>query len=434
MNNNSPASHQDDEIDLFELMATLWQNKWIIVGITFLCTILAIIASYLITPTYRTESVLKPITPNSLYVLSNLNQYAITPESLFLSVEKELYSYDNREKFLLANEALLGNILKDVPPTQKEQVIDRFLTANLAITPSAKDASQQSLTIALTYPQGTQGPQIVNHFVTAMTDKVKKEIPTTIQTKIGLQRVETQNQLAVLLAGHEASINSSVAKLTEEDALKKLQLQDELAATQLVLRTQRSNRIEALNEAISIAETLNFQKPTSPGMESNKAQSSNILRAELVQQQIPLYFLGTEALTAERDALLKRTSDDFTSPRIAAIEGELLLLENNRKIEMLKARDHQDLFLDEIMSLKQKLAELSIKEKGVKDSVAPFLPTFDIVNIDEKAIAPLSPLKPNKKLITIIGFLLGGMIGVIFVLLRQGIRNYQKKSQQKTAL
>ena len=434
MNNNSPASHQDDEIDLFELMATLWQNKWIIVGITFLCTILAIIASYLITPTYRTESVLKPITPNSLYVLSNLNQYAITPESLFLSVEKELYSYDNREKFLLANETLLGNILKDVDPTKKEQVIDRFLTANLAITPSAKDASQQSLTIALTYPQGTQGPQIVNHFVTAMTDKVKKEIPTTIQTKIGLQRVETQNQLAVLLAGHEASINSSVAKLTEEDALKKLQLQDELAATQLVLRTQRSNRIEALNEAISIAETLNFQKPTSPGMESNKAQSSNILRAELVQQQIPLYFLGTEALTAERDALLKRTSDDFTSPRIAAIEGELLLLENNRKIEMLKARDHQDLFLDEIMSLKQKLAELSIKEKGVKDSVAPFLPTFDIVNIDEKAIAPLSPLKPNKKLITIIGFLLGGMIGVIFVLLRQGIRNYQKKSQQKTAL
>lgn len=434
MNNNSPASHQDDEIDLFELMATLWQNKWIIVGITFLCTILAIIASYLITPTYRTESVLKPITPNSLYVLSNLNQYAITPESLFLSVEKELYSYDNREKFLLANEELLGNILKDVPPTQKEQVIDRFLTANLTITPSAKDASQQSLTIALTYPKGTQGPQIVNHFVTAMTDKVKQEIPTTIQTTIGLQRVETQNQLAVLLAGYEASINSSVAKLTEEDALKKLQLQDELAATQLVLRTQRSNRIEALNEAISIAETLNFQKPTSPGMESNKAQSSNILRAELVQQQIPLYFLGTEALTAERDALLKRTSDDFTSPRIAAIEGELLLLENNRKIEMLKARDHQDLFLDEIMSLKQKLAELSIKEKGVKDSVAPFLPTFDIVNIDEKAITPLSPLKPNKKLITIIGFLLGGMIGVIFVLLRQGIRNYQKKLQQTTSL
>ena len=50
-------------------------------------------------------------------------------------------------------------------------------------------------------------------------------------------------------------------------------------------------------------------------------------------------------------------------------------------------------------------------------------------NISQTASLPGAPIKPNKKLIVVIGFLLGGMLAVMFVLLRQAIRNYQLRSK-----
>ena len=62
--------------------------------------------------------------------------------------------------------------------------------------------------------------------------------------------------------------------------------------------------------------------------------------------------MGTEALEAERKALQSRESDDFTEPRIVEINKELQLLENNRTIETLQARENEDLFLAELAMMR----------------------------------------------------------------------------------
>lgn len=428
---NIPTPQHDDEIDLLELMMTLWNQKWIIAGFTALCTLIAIIVAFMITPVYKTDSVIKPVNPHALYTLNNLGIYSVSSEGLFSSVEKELHSYNNREQFFLDNEQFFESILADVPEERREQVINRFISQNFKVKYPDKDETQKMIIVEMSYPQGINGPRVVNQFVNAMIDKVKAEIPEIVNTRIEFQRKDLQNQLAVLLAGYEAKVEANIATLTEKDELKRLQLQDELTALKAALKKQRENRIETLNEAIKIAEQLGFVKPTSPSSESSRSKSGNVIHAEINQQQMPLYFLGTEALTAERDTLLKRESDDFTSGRITEIEKELRLLENNRKIQLLEARTQPDLFLDEITAIKQKIAELNIAEKKTIDLINSHLPTIEIVNIDERAITPLSPLKPNKKLIAIIGLLLGGMLGVIFVLFREAMRNYQRRAAGK---
>lgn len=425
---NPQPSRNDDEIDLFELVMTLWRSKGIIIVITLICTIIAIVAAYKITPSYRTQSVLKPINPSTLYAFKSLNGYAVTADSLYADVEKELHSYRNQEQFLLENEALLGTILTETEPDLKEQVADKFLTQNFKIKAPEKEATAKKIVLELTYPQGVKGPTLLNNFVKFTSDKVKLAVPEAIKTQIATERMDLQDQLAILLTGYNTSIESDVAKLTEKDTLKQLQLQDELNSLQQELKRKRDNRIAVLNEAIDIATTLGFKKPTSYNAESNKSQSANVIRAEITQQQTPLYFLGTEVLTAERDALLARENDDFTSNRIAEIESELRLLKNNRAIEVLTARENPDLFFNEITTIKQKLTELNIIERSINDTIIPLLPTFEIIDIDEKAIRPLSPSKPNKKLIAVIGFLLGGMLAVMFVLLRQAIRNYKLRN------
>ena len=45
----------EDEIDLFELFQKLYQEKWLILGITAITTLIAILVSFLIPKTYKAE-------------------------------------------------------------------------------------------------------------------------------------------------------------------------------------------------------------------------------------------------------------------------------------------------------------------------------------------------------------------------------------------
>ena len=69
---NSQPSHNDDEIDLFELVVTLWRSKGVIIAITLLCTILAgLVAFFVIKPTYQAEAMISE--PNT-YQIAALNR------------------------------------------------------------------------------------------------------------------------------------------------------------------------------------------------------------------------------------------------------------------------------------------------------------------------------------------------------------------------
>lgn len=144
---------------------------------------------------------------------------------------------------------------------------------------------------------------------------------------------QLERRIAVAKAAYETWKDSEIARLREADELKRKRLEDELAALRQTLNTQRQNRIQQLDEAIKIAKALGITRPTTPsalGSSGLRAEQGSVILTEVHNRQLPLYFMGTEALEAERNALLERTSDDFAEPRIAEIQRELQLLERNR--------------------------------------------------------------------------------------------------------
>jgi len=82
-----PASslQQDDEIDLIAIWRTLWRWKWFIVGITLICSILAVyITLYRLPVLYKSEAVLQPtLSQDSLgsfrATLGKLSQFISLP-------------------------------------------------------------------------------------------------------------------------------------------------------------------------------------------------------------------------------------------------------------------------------------------------------------------------------------------------------------------
>ncbi|MFP3711854.1 hypothetical protein SB783_48575, partial [Paraburkholderia sp. SIMBA_009] len=68
------------------------------------------------------------------------------------------------------------------------------------------------------------------------------------------------------------------------------------------MNLQRGSRLAELDEAISIAKSIGIKNPTTPSAMGADAfnGSSPVVRTEVTNQKVPLYFLGTEALEAER--------------------------------------------------------------------------------------------------------------------------------------
>jgi len=399
------ASATPDEIDLIQLFRSLWKQKFLIGSIAGVCTLVGLLYAMLAPRYYTVQSVLRPAAIKDLDELNHLGIYKLSPKQALAQVGATLDSYENRLAFFREHPQLFADLVQ--PGRTLEQTFEAFNDeAFKLLQPDSKKPEGMSpyVGLQLTYPEALNGVEIVNSFVNFSLANVRKEIAADLETLIGNRLSQLDKKIAAARASYEASKEIKIAKLTEADALKRAELNDELAALRQQLRTRRDNRINQLNEAIS--------KPTTPsslGAPEITGQGS-VIRTEVNNQQIPLYFMGSEALEAERKALLARRSDDFTEPRIAQIARELKLLEHNRQIEVLKSRENEDLFLKDLAGWREEAARLRSLQFDAG--------SLKLVSIDQRAVEPPQPIKPKKALIVALALMLGGMLGVFVALVR----------------
>ncbi|MBA1234363.1 chain-length determining protein [Pseudomonas stutzeri] len=401
-----------DEIDLVELFRALWRQKLLIIGVTLIVMVIAAAYAFLATPYYETRTYLRPVPQSNLDQLNETGIYKLTPEEAINRVAGGLSSYDNRLDFFLNNQELFQNIPKR--GDSLEQTFAAFNeTAFEMLHPDPKKTDNRSAFVGLklTYPKGMDGASVVNDFVSYVVELERQEIADDLESLINNRLSSLDMRMEAQRANYNASKEAKIAALLEESALNRARLQDELAALREGLKTRRTHRIQKLNEAIDIAESLGIRTPTTPSAMTQSTRSgTQVIRTEVTNQEIPLYFMGTEALAAERDALANRESDDFIEPRIAEIQSELTMLENNREVEILQERDQEDLYLTDLAELREEAARL----KGIKLDTE----RLRLVRLDQLALQSLNPVKPKKAMIVALGLVLGGMLGVFIALIR----------------
>lgn len=403
---------QNDEIDLGELIRALWERKKLIIGVTAVVTLLAIAYALLATKYYRTQSILRPVAMNVLDELNASGLYELTPEEALQRVGAGISSYEYRLEYFNANQELFGPDAVSDGQTP-EQALNQIIEDLEILRPAANrtDGGFSYVGLAYTYPWGVKGADIVNGLIQYVIQRERAALAEDVEVIIRNRLAKLEQRMAAERAAYQADKQAKIASLSEADALKRAELQDELNSLRKQLRTRRDDRIAQLSEAIMIAKDLGIEKPSTPSTLSDSAPvtgSGNVIRTEVNNQQIPLYFMGTEALEAERNALQKRRSDEFTEPRIAKIQADLRLLEQNREVELLKRRADEDVYIKNYAKWSQEAAEL----KGLNLN----LTTLQLVNIDRQAIYPRSAVKPKALFIVSLGLVLGVIAGVFAAL------------------
>jgi chain length determinant protein (polysaccharide antigen chain regulator) len=139
-----------------------------------------------------------------------------------------------------------------------------------------------------------------------------------------------------------------------------------------------------LNDAITIAKNLGYKK-----IQSQVPVSQS--------QEVPIYFYGYDYLEARKNSLLKRKARSNTNEFIKAYVPQIR--DNENTIANLKAHSYD-------------------------------VNLFQATNIDQKALTPKSPIAPKKKLIVILGSILGIMLSLFIIFIKQMIqarKNYTEK-------
>ncbi|WP_178118201.1 MULTISPECIES: chain-length determining protein [Pseudomonas] len=419
MSNTSSVSSavSRHDIDIFGISKLIWQGRRLILLLGTLFGLSAYAYTRLITSEYQVISVLRPVALNALDALNRSGVYTLPPDKALTRVGSALESYGVRLGFFRANQALFSNLQR--PGVTLEQSFESFNRASLkVITPPINKVGSTSalIRLELNYPEGVDGAQILNGFVEYAIEVERKHIEADLKIIIENRLVELEDSIDAARAEYDVSKQARIATLLESDGVQRSKLQDELVALRKQLRVGRMDRIAQLKEAIDIAQSLGIQKPTTPSglAESSRVGEGPTMYTEINNQQIPLYFMGVEILEAERSALLKRNSDDFTEARIAHIAREMWMLQNNREVEVLEQRENEELFLNGVQPFRAEIARLG--KAGNLDFSG-----IQLVAIDRKALEPLDPIKPRKILFVVLGVAFGCAAGALIVLIRNSM-------------
>lgn len=414
----APPVPSTGEVDLFALSQIVWRQKKTVLITTAGVALLAAAYAFLATPEYQVSSVLRPAAINELDALNRSEVYKLPPSEALLKVGASLESYETRLNFFRANQQLFSEFER--PGRTLEQSFEEFNRNSInLIVPDLKKAESLSAYIKLemNYPQGVDGVKILNDFVQYAIASERKQIAADMDVIVKNRLNEITGKFNAARASYETDKEAKIASLLEADNLKRAQLLDELKALRAQLKTLRTDRMSQLSEAMGIAKSLGINKPTTPSSlgDAERASSNSVMRTEVNNQQIPLYFMGVEALEAEKRALNQRNSDDFAEARIAQIAKELQLLQTNRQVEVLNRRENEDIFLAGVEPLRAEMARLrnlNIDMSRIK-----------LVAIDRAAMEPLSAIKPKKSLVIIGGIIAGLVLGIALVLFSSVFRS-----------
>lgn len=406
----APSVQSYRELDVFSLVQSALQQKKLFLATTLCVGLIAAAYAFFSTPEYQVSSVLRPVAINELDALNQSEIYQLPPADALIKVGAALESYDTRLNFFRTHQALFKRFER--PGRTLEQSFEEFNrnSINLVLPDAKASVMSAYIMLEMNYPAGVDGVSILNEFVKYAIASEREQIAADVSVIINNRLREIDGKLAAARASYEADKALRIASLVESDNLKRSNLQDELKALRAQLKTLRSDRMAQLNEAISISKSLGIRKPTTPSSlgHSDNADSGRVMRTEINNQQIPLYFMGSDALEAERAALANRNTDDFTETRIAQIAREMQLLRSNREIEMLNRREQEDLFLSGVQPLRSEIARLRNLNIDMSN--------INLVTIDRQALEPLGPVKPNKIFVIALGLFAGFLLGIgIFV-------------------
>lgn len=442
-------ANDNDTIDLRKLFSLMIEKKKIVIAIVVICTIIATIVAFVLPKSYQSTTLVRVKSGSS-----SMSGYAAMAAGFGIDIGGSSSASPESYIELMKSREVLNPIIEKVDLTDEEREkmkADDFFKKYLEITNTKKTDLINIAAYGKTPEEAQMISQgVADNFLALMT-KLNKEDNSSVlnfldeRMKIAKEEMETaENKLQAYQQEHkiyapDAQTKSIIDSLnTYDNSIAQLQAQSEGNSAKLAGVTSQLEQQNASLLEYNVSDNTNI---------GNIRESIVNKRVELVglQQQFTDEHPDVIKAKEELNSLEKSLSDEIAkavnsqSVTLSPVQASLLkdkistevqISVNNASLEALKAKQAEaqeniaTLSADSVeymrlsreatitgqvyTSLVQNYEQTRIQE--AKDSMdIQIIDAADLPNED-------MPAKPNKKLIVVIGFVLGIMISFGYTL------------------
>ena len=486
---STPYDNYPDEIDLKRLFFTLWHNKWIIVVSLVICSVLAGVYAYSVTPIYRSEgSMLIKDSGNKFSMAGDDGLAGLLSSSYGIgmgsTIANELQILQSRNLSLeMADSMLKKRVMADGEqfpviyeaypdddkPADRDEIAKR-LRNNFNFTRQESEANLVSISYESPSPQEAA-------FAVNLAMDIYSELSTRQNRQSARAAVSFLENERIRIEDRLNTVEQRLREFMNREQLVQVDAQTQKLIEQMAdLESRRQEtrvKLVAVNSAIDqYEERLNSIKP---GLAEQYAEAigPNMSRlqyqlAELEIEKMQLLsknpqIIDQESPGGELERLNKQIT--FYRDRIKELTGNLInrsdqylgflgnadgdvaetITELNRKLIELKVEQQrynsEAKVLDEQLSsqrvffkdLPDNMIELARLKRDVTINEELFLTVskqfaemslweqtqFGLGRPVDEGYIPEDPVKPNKKLYVLVGFLIGGVLSVGFIFTRE---------------
>lgn len=449
-------ANDNDTIDLRKLFSLMIEKKKIVLAIVVICTIIATIVAFVLPKSYQSTTLVRVKSNN----ISSMAGYAAMAAGLGIDAEGSSSASPENYIELMKSREVLEPIIEqvDMPEEDKEKLTtENFIKKYLEITNTKKTDLINIKAYGKT-PEEAQmiSQSVADNFLALMT-KLNKEDNSSVlkfldeRIKIAKEEMETaENKLAAYQQEHkiyapDEQAKAIIANLNNYDTtIAQLQAQSEGDSAKLAGVTGQLEQQNASLLEYNVSDNTNI---------GNIRESIVNKRVELVglQQQFTDEHPDVIKAKEELNSLEKSLSDEIAkavnsqSVTLSPVQSNLLkdkistevqISVNNASLEALKAKQAEA--QENIATLSADSVEYMRLERNAKITgqvytslvqnyeqtrIQEAKDSMDIQIIDAADLPKEDmPAKPNKKIIVVIGFVLGIMISLGYTLY-----NYSKR-------
>jgi len=382
--NNQPQQlssyDNNNEIDLFELFSTLWQEKLKIISLTLVFILISLVYAFNATETWSVSATVD--TPTAKQVKQyNFNRDLINDE--IRGLNKNLEIRNNKQIIKVENKDKKNNELPDIKTLHQLFVSEARMTTNqvkffktqsLFKTVVAKEQFNQ-------VEQNNYAYEWVAEHISLTAENTKKvNFNNEIGTRINISAVKPEDALM---------LNQAYLDFINDIMMERLR---DLISTELSFGLQQ---IVNFNEDSNNTDKVKFEKKiqeiTRNIQIAKKANIKNFVTQNISLESAPEYAKGYEILSAEKFVLSQQLASNENN---AVINSNALLIDKWRNY-------------DKTMQLDD----------------------FNFYRFTDEPKLPKTRDKPKRALILVLGTLLGLMLSVVYVLVMSAVRNHNKPKE-----
>lgn len=443
-------ANDNDTIDLKKLFSLMIEKKKIVLAIVVICTIIATIVAFVLPKSYQSTTLVRVKSNN----ISSMSGYAAMAAGFGIDISANSSASPESYIELMKSREVLNPIIEKVDLTDEEREKMRtedFFKKYLEITNTKKTDLINIAAYGKTPEEAQMISQgVADNFLALMTKLNKEDNSTTLKflderIKIAKEEMETaENKLAAYQQEHkiyapDEQAKAIIANLNNYDTtIAQLQAQSEGDSAKLAGVTGQLEQQNASLLEYNVSDNTNI---------GNIRESIVNKRVELVglQQQFTDEHPDVIKAKEELNSLERSLSDEIAkavnsqSVTLSPVQSNLLkdkistevqISVNNASLEALKAKQAEA--QESIATLSADSVEYMRLERNAKITgqvytslvqnyeqtrIQEAKDSMDIQIIDAADLPKEDmPAKPNKKLIVVIGFVLGIMISFGYTL------------------